>query len=77
MNLEILTPMGKTTIRNNEIRGSWLILETILRRPFTLFMWPDSEPTKLLAHFETNSLEGRGGRKQIKQLPQKPFAGYF
>jgi hypothetical protein len=41
--------------------GCWVVLETIFCR-----FWPDSEPTKLLDHPQTD-----------KHLPQSPFTGKF
>ncbi len=39
----------------------WVVSETIFCRTFTLCMWADSEPTKLLIHPKTNTKGGGGG----------------
>jgi hypothetical protein len=53
--------------------GGWWVL---LDRRLTLSIWPDSEPTKLLDHSQTNPRRGEGPQTD-KHLPQSPCTGKF
>ena len=50
-----------------------VLLETIFCRSFTLYIWPDSEPTKLLDHHPKQNHRRGGGPQTDKHLPQSPF----
>jgi hypothetical protein len=45
-------------------------------RSYTLCTGPDSEPTKLLYHPKTKTLEGKG-HKKVEHLPPSAFTGKF
>ncbi len=45
-------------------------------RSYTLCIWPDSEPTKLLYHLKQKPKEGREPQTD-KHLPPSPFKGQF
>ncbi len=45
-------------------------------RSYTLCIWPDSEPTKLLNHPKQKNYEGREPQTD-KHLPPNPFTGQF
>ncbi len=52
--------------------GHWVLLKTIFCRSFTLCIWPDSEPTKLLDHPRQKPRRG-GGLRQINTYREVPL----
>jgi hypothetical protein len=56
--------------------GYSVLLQTIYCRSFTLYIYPESEPAKLLDQPHSKTLEGMGPQAE-QPLPQSPFTGKF